>query len=262
MVGDIVGRPGRRIAQRLVPFIREKHAVDFVIANAENVAGGVGATPETLREIFDAGIDVVTLGNHVWKNREMIPYLEKDETRALRPANYPPGVPGSGWGIFRAGKAKGRSAVGVATLCGRVFMEALDSPFTVGEDVVRTLKAQTSVIIIDFHAEATSEKVAFGWAMDGKASAVLGTHTHVQTADEQILPGGTAYITDVGMTGPVDSVIGMTKRSIIERFYTGMPAKFEVAPGRARLCSVIVDVEEESGRATGISRLCLDEQPD
>lgn len=259
MVGDIVGRPGRRAVQRLVPLIRKAQGIDFVVANAENVAGGIGATPETLAEVFDAGVDVVTLGNHVWQKREIIPYLEKDGMRVLRPANYPAGAPGTGWGVFHAGDWRKGVALGVTTLCGRVFMEALDSPFTVGEEVVRTLRAETPVIIVDFHAEATAEKMAFGRAMDGKVSAVLGTHTHIQTADEQILPGGTAYITDVGMTGPIDSVIGMNKQTIIQRFYSCVPAKFEVAPGPARLCGVVVEIEEVSGRATAISRVCLDE---
>lgn len=254
-----MGRPGRTAVKNLVPLVRRKHRIDFVIANAENVAGGMGATPETLAEILDAEIDVVTLGNHVWQKKEIIPYLEKEGMCALRPANYPAGVPGSGWGVFAAADGERKARVGVTTLCGRVFMEALDSPFTVGEEVVGRLREETPVVLVDFHAEATAEKVAFAWAFDGKVSAVLGTHTHVQTADERILPGGTAYITDVGMTGPVDGVIGMNKETILRRFYTCMPARFEVARGPACLCGVLLEIDSESGRAASISRICLDE---
>jgi len=258
MVGDIVGKSGRKATQKLVPLLRERENLDYVIANAENVAGGVGATPETLTEILEAGVNVVTLGNHVWQKKEIIPYLEKEGSWALRPANYPAGVPGTGQGVFPIVKDKGKVKVGITTLCGRIFMEPLDSPFTVGEQVVKALRAETPVVIVDFHAEATSEKVAFGWAMDGKVSAVLGTHTHVQTADERILPGGTAYITDVGMTGPTDGVIGMDKETILHRFYTSMPARFEAASGPARLCGVILEIEETTGRAISIRRICLD----
>lgn len=250
-VGDIVGRPGRQAVGQVLPNLREEFSVDFVIANGENSAGGMGITKETASEIFRAGADAITLGNHVWAKRDSYPYLD-DESRIIRPANYPNGVPGRGWGIF--GTDRGES-IGVVNLCGRVFMENLDNPFSVMDRVAETLAPQTDVILVDFHAEATSEKIAFGWYMDGRVSAVIGTHTHVQTADERIMPGGTAYITDVGMTGPTDSVIGVKKDLIITRFLTQMPNKFEIAEGDTIFSAVLVDIDASTGKASRIERI-------
>ncbi|MCX6375182.1 MAG: TIGR00282 family metallophosphoesterase [Armatimonadetes bacterium] len=250
-VGDIVGRPGKQAAAQLLPGLREEFAPDFVIANGENAAGGMGITKDTGAEIFKAGIDAVTLGNHVWAKKECYSYLD-DEPRIVRPANYPSGVPGRGWAVFATEQGE---SIGVVNVCGRIFMDHLDNPFTVTDRIIETLAPDTDVILVDFHAEATSEKVAFGWYVSGRVAAVIGTHTHVQTADERILPGGTAYITDVGMTGPVDSVIGVKKDLIISRFLTQMPNKFEIAEGDTMLSAAVIDVDSEIGKATRIERI-------
>jgi metallophosphoesterase (TIGR00282 family) len=249
-IGDVVGKGGRTAVADLVPRLMNDE-IDFVIANGENAAGGIGITPQYAQMLFEQGVDVITSGNHIWRKKEIIPFLEQ-EPRLLRPANYPPGAPGRGGGVYTTSQGK---KVGVLNLEGRIFMTALESPFKTAEEFLSSLRRETKVIIVDFHAEATSEKLALGWFLDGEVSAVLGTHTHVQTADERVLPGGTAYITDAGMTGPSDSVIGIKKEIALERFLTMLPNKFEPATGRRELQGVIVDVDEETGRGLGIRRI-------
>jgi metallophosphoesterase (TIGR00282 family) len=250
-IGDIVGRPGREAIAQALPEIVRAQKISLVIANAENAAGGSGITPEVARDLFDLGVDVITAGDHIWKRREILDILP-EEKRILRPANLAPGCPGSGWGIF---KTSDGDKVGVINLQGRVFMEAIECPFRASRDIVDKIRKETNVIIVDMHAEATSEKIALGYFLDGTVSAVLGTHTHVQTADEKILPNGTAFISDVGMTGPCDSVIGRRKEDIIERFLTGMPIRFEVADKDIQLQGVIVDIDPKTGKSSAISRL-------
>jgi metallophosphoesterase (TIGR00282 family) len=251
MVGDVVGKPGRQATLEWVPELKTQYRVDFIIVNAENAAGGIGITPDIAATLLEqAPIDVITLGNHAWGKREIFPYLDV-EPRLLRPANYPPGAPGQGWGVFPSPTGP----VGVAALQGRTFMEPVDDPFRAADAILESLAHKTHIVCIDFHAEATSEKQAFGYYVDGRASAVVGTHTHVQTADERILPGGTAYLTDVGMTGPLDSIIGMRREIVIPRFTSLLPARFEVADGEAQLCAVLVDVDPATGQAFHIQRL-------
>lgn len=250
-IGDIVGKPGRNIARKVLKDFRKKEGISAVIANGENAAGGSGLTPALAEELFDAGIDVLTSGDHIWKKREIYAYL--DSTKNLvRPANYPKGVPGTG---STAIDIKGAGKIGVINLIGRVFMDAVDCPFEKAKEEVEKLKAETPVIIVDMHAEATSEKVAMGWHLDGKVSAVIGTHTHIQTADEKILPKGTAYITDCGMTGPYDSVIGRSKEQILERFITQLPTRFEMASEGVEMHGVIIEIDEKTGKALGIKRV-------
>jgi hypothetical protein len=250
-IGDIVGRPGRRVVRELLPGLVDRYRVDLVVANGENASGGIGLSPKGAEELFGAGVQVLTSGNHIWKKKEIIPYMR--ETRDLiRPANYPPAAPGAGATVQETAAG---IPVAVLNLLGRTFMEAVDCPFRTAEAEWERLKAQTPILLVDFHAEATSEKVALGWFLDGKASAVLGTHTHIQTSDERILPQGTAYLTDVGMTGPLDSVIGVRKEIAIDRFLTQMPHKFEVAKKDLVLEAALVTVDENSGRALTISRL-------
>ncbi len=229
--------------------------MDLVIANGENSAGGFGITRETFDEIIGAGADVVTGGNHTWQAREVYALLDA-EPHLLRPANYPVGAPGRGAGVFRT---RSGMPVGVVNLEGRIFMQPLDSPFVVAKEEAVRLRKETPVIVVDMHAEATSEKMALGWYLDGRVSAVIGTHTHVQTADERVLPGGTAFITDAGMTGPRDSIIGMGREEVLQRFLTQLPARFDVASGPVQLNAVVVEVDEETGRARGIQRLFREE---
>jgi len=250
-IGDIVGKPGRQAIEGLLERTVSEHQIDFTVANGENAAGGMGITPSIASDFLDLGVDVLTSGNHIWAKKEIIPFLD-DEERLLRPANYPGGAPGRGAGVFRLGSGR---KVGVVNLEGRVFMRNLECPFRVGEREIEMLRAETPIILVDFHAEASSEKMALAWFLNGKASAVLGTHTHVQTADERILSGGTAYITDVGMTGPLASVIGIRKQVAIERFLTQIPWKFEVATEEIELQGVILDVEEETGKSRSIQRI-------
>ncbi len=250
-VGDIVGRPGRELVKRGIAALRDFHRIDLVIANAENSAAGFGITREIGDEFLDRGVDVMTSGNHIWDKKEAIDYIGA-EARLLRPANFPAGVPGNG--SYLARLHDGRT-VGVINVMGRVFMNSLDDPFAVVLREIEALKARTRVIFVDFHAEATSEKVAMGWHLDGRVTAVVGTHTHVQTADERILPKGTAYLTDVGMTGPHDSVIGVEIEPALGRFLNGMPARFETATANPRLNAVVIEADEETGRATDIERL-------
>lgn len=239
--------------EKLLPGLVEEHQIDFVIANGENAAAGFGLTPAVLDNLFGLGIDVVTSGNHLWDKKDILPRLKK-EPRLLRPANYPPEVPGNYFGVYE--DKQGRK-IGVFNLLGRVFMPAVDCPFRIADQVIAELKKETDIIIVDMHAEATSEKIALGWYLDGRASAVIGTHTHVMTADERVLPKGTAYITDAGMTGGFDSVIGMEKEPIIEKFLTQLPTKFEVAERDVRFNGVVVEVDEQSGKALNISSVCL-----
>ncbi len=238
------------LAARLGKLI-DRHAVDLVVANGENAAAGFGLTVDVARELFDYGIDVMTSGNHIWDKREIFDQLEADP-RLLRPANYPPGLPGRGAGVFRTAAG---TAVGVVNLEGRVFMNNLDCPFRAADALIEELRRETPIILVDFHAEATSEKMALGHYLDGRVSAVIGTHTHIQTADEQILAGGTAYLTDAGMTGSRDGVIGIRKELSIERFLTQLPVRFEVAKKDPILCGLLVDVDEQTGHALGLERV-------
>ncbi|WP_447979188.1 TIGR00282 family metallophosphoesterase [Candidatus Nitrospira bockiana] len=249
-IGDIMGEPGRRAIARRLPKLVDEHGIDVVIGNGENVAGGFGITPELAQELFDYGLAAITLGNHAWDKKEIVDYIRR-EPRLLRPANYPEGVPGRG--AFVIETAAGEK-LGLVQLMGRAYMPTLDCPFQVARREVARLKTHAPAIVVDMHAEATSEKMAMGHFLDGEVSAVVGTHTHVQTADEQILPKGTAYVTDIGMTGPVHSVIGIKKELAIEKFLTGMPRRFEVASGPAVLCAVLVEVEGTLGKAVSIRR--------
>ncbi len=252
-IGDVVGEPGRKALAHCLPRLRAELEVDLVIANVENAAGGFGVTPALARGFLDGGVDVLTSGNHIWDRKEIIPYIVK-ENLLLRPANYPPGAPGVGSVVVKAGAYR----VGVLNLQGRVFMATIDCPFATADAEVARLRAETPVIVVDMHAEATSEKQAMGWYLDGRVSAVVGTHSHVQTADERLLPRGTAFVTDLGMTGPIDSVIGIEKEPAIQRFLTGMPHRFEPAKGRARLHGAVIRIDPESARATGIERVQRD----
>jgi hypothetical protein len=252
-IGDIVGKPGRRAVRDLLPEIIFQHRIDFVIANCENAAAGFGVTRDVVEELYGNRINVLTSGNHIWDKREISEFIGDYET-LLRPANFPEGSPG--WGSVIRSDSSGISC-GVINLMGRVFMKAIDCPFRVAEREIEKMKKYTKTIIIDMHAEATSEKEAMGWFLDGRVSAVLGTHTHVQTADESILPGGTAYITDAGMTGPFNSIIGIRKDAVIERFLTQIPNKFDVAKDDVRLQGVVIDVDGKSGKAAGIERLTV-----
>jgi 2',3'-cyclic-nucleotide 2'-phosphodiesterase len=252
-IGDIVGRPGRDLVRKGLSRLIDHAAADLVIANVENAAAGYGVTREIGESLLGYGVDVMTTGNHVWDRREALDYIGT-EPRLLRPANYPAGTPGSG--SYLARTAQGRP-VGVVNVMGRVFMASLDDPFAVVAREIDALRARTRIVLVDVHAEATSEKLAMGWHLDGKVTAVIGTHTHVQTADEQIFPGGTAYLTDAGMTGPHDSVIGMEKTAAIERFRTGLPVRLETASGNPRLNGVVITADEATGRALAIERLNL-----
>lgn len=250
-IGDIVGKAGRQAIEGVLEKVVTGYEIEFVIANGENAAGGMGLTPSIAVEILDQGVDVLTSGNHIWAKKEIVPFLN-EESRILRPANYPPNVPGRGSGIFHA---RNGQRLGILNLEGRVFMKHLDCPFRIGEKEVELLRKETNTIFVDFHAEATSEKMAMGWFLDGKVSAVLGTHTHVQTSDERILDEGTAYISDVGMTGPMDSVIGIRKEIALERLLTQIPWKFDVAKEAIELQGVVIDVDSKTGRSENIQRI-------
>jgi metallophosphoesterase (TIGR00282 family) len=253
LIGDIVGEPGRKaLFLSLSQLIHDKK-VDFVLANGENAAGGFGITGNIASKLYSYGVDCITTGNHVWRNREVFKIIEENH-RLLRPANYPKGTPGRGWTILEKNGMK----LGVMNLLGRIYMEPLESPFKIARREISLIQKETKNIVIDFHGEATSEKVALGWFLDGSASAVIGTHTHVQTADEKILPQGTAYITDAGMTGPFDSVIGMKKENALKKFVTLLPSKFTVAENDIRLNAVIVSIDGETGKANRIERIDRD----
>jgi metallophosphoesterase (TIGR00282 family) len=250
-IGDIVGQPGRRAVTELVPGLRERHRLDLVVANGENSAGGSGITVGTAGEIFSGGVDVITSGDHLWDQKEVTQLLDQ-EPRFVRPMNYPPGVPGQGSTLF---KAEGLPAVAILNLQGRTFMPPMDDPFRTALGEVERLRRTTQIIFVDFHAEATSEKVAMARLLDGRVSAIIGTHTHVQTADEQILPGGTAFLCDAGFTGPHESIIGREIEPVLRRFMTNMPQKFEVARKQVRLQGAIVEIDNTTGKALGIQRV-------
>lgn len=250
-VGDVVGKTGRMALKALLPNLTDKYKIDLVVVNGENIAGGFGLTESLVLELFSLGVHVITTGNHVWDKKDFVQYIAKDN-RVLRPLNYPPGVPGYGSIVMGL---PGGLKVAVMNVSGRVFMSPLDCPFRTTMAEIDTISKEAGIIIIDFHAEATSEKIAFGYYFDGKVSAVIGTHTHVQTADEKILPGGTAYITDVGMTGPLNSIIGVEPTQVIRRFLTSMPAKFEVGHGEGILSGAVIEINNDTGRATAIRRL-------
>ena len=252
-IGDIVGKPGREITRRALPGLIERHGIDVTIANVENAAGGMGVTRDVAESLRDAGVQVMTSGNHIWDKREAIDYIEL-EPRLLRPANFPAGVPGRGSYVA---DTPGHGSVGVINLMGRIFMTPLDNPFHVVRRELDALPESARIILVDFHAEATSEKLAMGWHLDGVVTAVVGTHTHVQTADERVLPRGTAYITDVGMTGPHDSIIGVNTRPALQRFLDGMPSRFETATGNPRLNAVVITADPATGTASGIERVSL-----
>jgi len=249
MVGDVVGRPGRRAVAALLPELRRKHEVDVVVANGENAAGGVGLTVDTAQELFKSGVDFITSGNHIWHHKEILAYMEA-EPCVLRPLNMPPGVPGRGYVV--------KEGTMVVNLLGRVFMGHFDCPFRAMDHLLEEVSPRPRVILVDFHGEATAEKIALGWYLDGRVSAVLGTHTHVGTVDTRVLPRGTAFVSDVGMVGAADSVIGDDKDSVIDRFLTLMPHRLSVGKGNAVFNSVLVDVDADSGKATSIRRLDLE----
>jgi 2',3'-cyclic-nucleotide 2'-phosphodiesterase len=250
-IGDIVGSPGRKIVVDRLADILAQRQIDLCIANGENSASGFGITPRLAQELFSCGIDVITGGNHIWDRREILDFFPH-EPRLLRPANYPNGLPGSG---LYCGRASNGTAYAVLNLQGRTFMASLDDPFRTAERELAKIPSEVKVIVVDMHAEATSEKQAMGWYLDGKVSAVLGTHTHVPTADFHVLPGGTAYTTDVGMTGPHDSVIGMEKKGVLQRFLDALPARFTVAQGDVQMNAVLIEVDQTTGRARSIDRL-------
>lgn len=251
ILGDVMGRPARRVVRDLVPSLIQKEEIDLVVANAENSAGGMGVDIKSAKELLSAGVQVLTSGNHIWKKKEIYPFLDEQES-LIRPANFPSGAPGKGWCVWQH---NGLRAL-VINVQGRVFMpNHVDDPFRCVDEILKQQGSQSRVIIVDMHAEATSEKYAMGWYLDGRVSLVFGTHTHVQTADERILPAGTAYITDVGMCGPFDSVIGMEKETVIRGFITQLPRQFEVAQDNVVLQGVIADIDEENGKAKAIRRL-------
>ncbi|UCF35293.1 MAG: TIGR00282 family metallophosphoesterase [Acidobacteriota bacterium] len=253
-VGDVVGRGGRTVLREKLAEVKEAEAIDFTIVNIENAAGGFGTTPNLAEETFKLGADVLTSGNHIWDRRELFDYFDR-APKLLRPGNYPPGLPGS-WSTV----AESRQGVPVAVvnLQGRVFMPLIDCPFRFIDAEIEAIREQTPIILVDFHAEATSEKMAFGWHVDGRVSAVVGTHTHVPTADCRVLPGGTAYVTDVGMTGSYESVIGMRVKESLQRFLTGLNARFEPATDSPKFCSVIIEIDDASGQALSIRRCDLE----
>jgi hypothetical protein len=260
-VGDIFGSAGRKIVREHIGHVRKTHDVDLTVINAENAAGGFGLTPQLAEEIFDLGADVLTTGNHVWDKRDLVEYLNSASAdsdararRVLRPANLQAGLPG--YGVYE-GTTQNGTGYAVVNLMGRVFMNGTNDPFHAANAIFAEIEAK--VILVDFHAEATSEKVAMGWHLDGRATAVLGTHTHVPTADERVLPGGTAYQTDVGMSGPYDSIIGVEKEMVLHRFLTGMPGKFEAAKGNPKMCAALIACNPATGRATDIRRIMLGE---
>jgi 2',3'-cyclic-nucleotide 2'-phosphodiesterase len=259
-IGDIFGRPGRNVVKDRLPSLVKDHAIDLIIANGENSAAGFGITPQLAEELFELGIDVLTSGNHIWDKREIIDFFQMADgnahspsRRLLRPANYAPDLPG--FGLYEG--RKGNVSYAVINLQGRVFMASNDDPFRMADQLLKEVKAK--VILVDIHAEATSEKISLGWYLDGRITALVGTHTHVPTADERVLPNGTAYITDVGMTGPYDGVIGVKKELVVGKFLNNMPVRFEAASGDVRLCAVVIDCDETTGRARSIERVMVSE---
>lgn len=252
MVGDVFGEPGRRALQTLLPRLKREHAIDVTVVNVENAAAGFGVTPQLCRDFLDQGVDVMTSGNHIWDKKEIVAYIVK-ENLLLRPANFPAGTPGAGHVTIKCGPHR----IAVVNLMGRVFMLPIDCPFRKADELVPELRKETPIVLVDMHCEATSESLAMGWYLAGRVSAVVGTHRHVQTADERILPGGTAYITDLGLTGPTDGVIGVDRDQIIQRFLQQMPIRFETAKGPAALHGVVIVVDPDTGRASSIRRLSI-----
>ncbi|GAQ26191.1 metallophosphoesterase [Tepidanaerobacter syntrophicus] len=250
MIGDIVGRPGRTVIHEKLSFLKRKYEIDFTIANGENAAGGNGITEKVAQDLFISGIDFMTTGNHIWDNKDVFNFIDSEE-RIIRPANYP-ASPGKGYQIARIGQ---NCKIGILNISGRTFMPPLDCPFRTADKIINEIAKETKIIVVDFHAEATSEKIAMGWYLDGRASLVVGTHTHVQTADERILENGTAYITDIGMTGPINSVIGVEKDKVLYKFLTQMPVRFEVAGGPSEINGVVADIDKNTGRALRIQRI-------
>lgn len=250
MLGDIVGRPGRRILRERLPKIKNDYSADFIIANGENSAGGNGITEKIAQELYISGIDFLTMGNHIWDNKDIFNFIDR-ETRMIRPANYPPDTPGRGYQIITINNID----IGILNISGRTFMNPLDCPFRTANNMIEEIKKCTNIIFVDFHAEATSEKIAMGLYLDGKVSAVVGTHTHVQTADNKILPNGTAYITDLGMTGPINSILGIDSERIIKKFITQLPVRFKVASGPAQINGVLIEIDKKSGKAINIERI-------
>lgn len=255
MIGDVVGKAGRRAVSVLLPKLKQELDPDIIIANGENAAGGLGLTRDTALSLFAFGIDVITLGNHTWAKKDVADFMDK-EPRIIRPANYPPGAPGRGYGIFTT---QSGAKVGVINLLGRIFMDPVDCPFRTADDVVEAMQDETDVVIVDIHAEATSEKAALGWHLDGRVSAVLGTHTHVQTSDQRVLPCGTAFITDVGMVGPKNSILGLDVQTVVTKFITRLPNRFEPAEGPAVLSAVSIEIDDATGLAVGIERISIRE---
>lgn len=253
-IGDIVGNVGRDTVKRLLPWIREKYQPHFIIANGENAAGGRGINAAITRELFDWGVHGITMGNHTWDNRDIFEFIE-DESRMVRPANLAPETPGRGSMIVRAGGKE----LGVVNLIGRTFLPPAECPFRAADELLADIRRQTKCVLVDFHAEATSEKIAMGWYLDGRASLVVGTHTHVQTNDERILPEGTAYVTDAGMTGPRDGVLGMDRETVVRKFLNGLPARFTVAEGKWGMSGVFVDIDETTGKAAVVKLIRVDE---
>jgi len=252
-IGDIFGHPGRRIVKELLPSLVAEYDPDLVLANGENAAAGFGITPPLVEELLDMGIAVLTSGNHIWDKKEIYTYLnEHADGRLLRPANYPPGAPGHG---VYLGRSRSGIEYAVLNLQGRIFMSPIDCPFRTADAELAKVPSNVKVRIVDIHAEATSEKIALGWHLDGRVTAVLGTHTHIPTADESILPNGTAYVTDLGMTGPFDSVIGIDKQTVIQKFLNQLPTRFEVAKGDVRLHAVLIEADPATGRAASIQRI-------
>ncbi|MGG3738572.1 TIGR00282 family metallophosphoesterase [Aeribacillus pallidus] len=254
-VGDVVGSPGREMVKEYVPRLKEKYRPDVTVINGENAAGGRGITEKIYRQLLDVGAHVITLGNHAWDNKEIFEFID-DAKYLVRPANFPEGTPGVGMQFVKVNGIE----VAVINLQGRTFMPALNDPFVVADRLVTVAKERTPIIFVDFHAEATSEKQAMGWYLDGKVSAVIGTHTHVQTADNRILPNGTAYLTDVGMTGPYDEILGMERTAVIRKFLTSLPVRFEVPKeGRRQLSACLIHVDDKTGKATQINRILIND---
>ncbi|WP_270181905.1 TIGR00282 family metallophosphoesterase [Alkalihalobacillus sp. CinArs1] len=253
-IGDVVGSPGRDMVSHYLPRLKRKYKPTFTIVNGENAAGGRGITEKIYRNFLESGAQVITMGNHTWDNREIFEFIDR-APKLVRPANFPEGTPGNGSTIVNINGTE----VGVINLQGRTFLPAIDDPFTKADELVEEMRKRTSVIFVDFHAETTSEKLAMGWYLDGRVSAVIGTHTHVQTADERILPQGTAYLTDAGMTGPYDGILGMEREAVIKKFLTTMPVRFEVTKGREQLSGVFLTVDPKTGTAKAIERIAINE---
>jgi len=250
--GDVVGKVGRRALARLLPQLIDRERGNFVIANCENVAGGAGVDAKSCRDLLEAGVDVLTSGNHIWRRREIDDYLDADDCRLLRPANFPDGAPGRGWGVFTSNAG---AEVAVVNLIGRVFMDPVDCPFAAAEDICEEARQRCATVVVDMHCDATSEKGAMGWFLDGRVTAVVGSHTHVQTADQRVLPQGTGFMTDAGMCGPIDSVIGVRPELAVRRFRTQRPTRFETAGGKAVVQGVAIAVSEDGSRATEMRRI-------